>query len=162
VFDGGRAYGVQTFYTFLKHDKSMQPSTHTGHLHQKYARYTKDGFPIGTRLFAQENRLWGGSRRRRLLKSNKHLWNSKTLVQFRAMVLAGDALFGAGWKDAVKVFQEDPDEDGETVLMVISAADGKTLRQYPLEAQPVFDGLAAAYGKLYLAMKDGTVTCWGR
>ncbi len=162
VFDGGMAYGVQTFYTFLKHDKSMQPSTHTGHLHQKYARYTKDGFPIGTRLFAQENTLGGASRRRWLLNSNKHVWNSKTLVQFRAMVLAGDALFGAGWKDSVKVFEGNPNEDGETVLMVISAADGKTLGEYPLEAQPVFDGLAAAYGRLYLAMKDGTVTCWGR
>ena len=162
VFDGGMAYGVQTFYTFLKHDKSMQPSTHTGHLHQKYARYTRDQFPIGTRLFAQQNKVWESAKRRRLLLAqNKHAWNSKTLVQFRAMVLAGDALFGAGWKDSVKVFDENPNEDGETVLMVISAADGKTLREYPLEAQPVFDGLAAAYGKLYLAMKDGTVTCWG-
>jgi len=46
VFDGKTAYGVQSYYTFLKHDRSMQPATHTGHLHQKYARYTPGQFPI--------------------------------------------------------------------------------------------------------------------
>ena len=161
VFDGGMAYGVETFYTYLKHDKAMQPSTHTGHLHQKYARYTRDQFPIGTRLFAQQNQVGESAKRRRLLLAqNHHAWNRKTLVQFRAIVLAGDALFGAGWKDAVEVSEANPNSARETVLMVISTADGKTLGQYPLDAQPVFDGFAAAYGSLYMAMNNGTVACW--
>ncbi len=161
VFDGGMAYGVETFYTFLKHDNSMQPSTHTGHLHQKYARYRRDQFPIGTRLFAQQNKVGeSGKRRRLLLAKNNHTWDRKTLVQFRAMVLAGDALFAAGWKDSATVPEENPNRAGGTVLLVVSTADGKTLREYPLDAQPVFDGLAAAYGSLYMAMKNGKVACW--
>jgi hypothetical protein len=75
------------------------------------------------------------------------------------MVLAGDVLFGAGWKDSEKIFAEDPHSQNESVLEVISVADGKTLRQYSLGAEPVFDGMAAAYGKLYLSMKNGKVLC---
>ena len=47
---------MQSFYTFLKHDGSMHPPTHTGHLHQKYARYKAEWFPIGNRLYAQPSK----------------------------------------------------------------------------------------------------------
>jgi len=164
VFDGKMAYGVQSFYTFLKHDKSMQPSTHTGHLHQKYARYTPDQFPIGTRLFARPNKLDKTSppykKPTLTLSGNEHLWNCKTLMQFRAMVLAGNLLFAAGWKDSVKLSEKDPPARDESALAVISAADGRTLKQYRLKTEPVFDGMAAAYGRLYLALKNGSVLCF--
>jgi len=165
VFDDRMVYGVQTYYTFLKHDISMQPGTHTGHLHQKYARYTPEQFPIGTRLFAQQNNKQknreSNKRLRRTLSGNTHKWNRKTLVQLRAMVLAGNILFGAGWKDSVKISQKDPYNEDDSVLMVMSTADGETLREYPLEAEPVFDGMAGAYGRLYLSLKNGYVICLG-
>ena len=37
--------------------------------------------------------------------------------------------------------------------------DGGMLKEYPLKAEPVFDGMTAAYGKLYLALKNGSVIC---
>jgi len=173
VFDEAMAYGVQTYYTFLKHDKSMQPGTHTGHLHQKYARYTPEQFPIGTRLFARENTKQttqqAARKQRRTLVANSHKWNEKTFVQFRAMVLADNLLFGAGWKDSVKIFegprpagsQKNPYGASDSVLTVISTADGRIFKEYPLEAEPVFDGMAAAYGRLYLSTKNGKVLCMG-
>jgi hypothetical protein len=79
------------------------------------------------------------------------------------MVLAENLLFGAGWRDSVKIFdnstQKTFDGEGKSVLMVISTADSETLKEYPLEAQPVFDGMAAAYGRLYLSLKNGNVLC---
>jgi hypothetical protein len=153
---------VQTYYTFLKYDKSMQPDAHSGHLHQKYSRYVPGQFPTGTRLFARDNSnptAPPAKRQQRTLKANRHKWIEKTPIQFRAMALAGDALFGAGWRDSEKIFTNDPRSKNDSVLQVISTADGKTLRQYPLEAEPVFDGMAAAYGRLYLAMKDGKILC---
>jgi len=163
VFNGERAYGVQTYYTFLKYDQSMQPDTHTGHLHQKYSRYAPGQFPIGTRLFASRNSKEKNSelagKQTRTLKANSHEWNDKTLVQFRAMVLAGDLLFGAGWRDSEKIFEKDPYSRNDSVLAVISTADGQMLRERPLEAEPVFDGMAAAYGRLYLSLKNGKVLC---
>jgi hypothetical protein len=165
VFDEQMAYGIQTYYTFLKSDTSMQPDTHNGHLHQKYARYTPDQFPIGTRLFARENKRRekreSNRRQRRTLNANSHRWNRKALVQFRAMVLAGDALFAAGWKDSVRIFEKNPHREHDSVLAVMSANDGEVLREYSLETEPVFDGMAAAYGKLYLSLKDGSVVCLG-
>jgi outer membrane protein assembly factor BamB len=162
AFNDKTAYGVQTYYTFLKYDKSMQPDAHSGHLHQKYSRYVPGQFPTGTRLFARDNSnptAPPAKRQQRTLKANRHKWIEKTPIQFRAMALAGDALFGAGWRDSEKIFTNDPRSKNDSVLQVISTADGKTLRQYPLEAEPVFDGMAAAYGRLYLAMKDGKILC---
>jgi len=165
VFDAGMTYGVQTYYTFLKHDNTMHPDTHTGHLHQKYARYTIEQFPIGTRLFAQENNKQKNrnlNRKRRLnLDTNTHLWNKKSLIQFRALVLADNALLGAGWKDSVTIYDEDSNRRRNSVLQVMSTADGETINEYPLTAEPVFDGMAAAYGKMYLSLKDGTILCMG-
>jgi hypothetical protein len=43
----------------------------------------------------------------------------------------------------------------------VSAADGKGLVTYRLGAMPVFDGMAAAHGRLYLSMADGHVLCLG-
>jgi hypothetical protein len=46
-------------------------------------------------------------------------------------------------------------------LCAVSAADGKTLAQYHLDSLPVFDGLAAAQGRLYLTLQDGRLLCLG-
>ncbi len=40
-------------------------------------------------------------------------------------------------------------------------ADGKPLAEYSLKRPPVFDGMAAADGRLYFANTDGTVVCYG-
>ena len=45
-------------------------------------------------------------------------------------------------------------------LLAVSTADGRELAAYPLTVPPVFDGLIAAHGKLFMAMADGTVACW--
>jgi outer membrane protein assembly factor BamB len=45
-------------------------------------------------------------------------------------------------------------------LWAVSAADGKKLAEYPLDALPVFDGLIAADGNLYLSSQDGKLTCF--
>ncbi|MBA7682534.1 hypothetical protein ES703_90884 [subsurface metagenome] len=47
------------------------------------------------------------------------------------------------------------------LLWVVSASDGKKLAQYNLESVPVWDGMAAANGRLYLSMKNGRVLCFG-
>ena len=47
------------------------------------------------------------------------------------------------------------------LLWVISASDGRKLAEYNLESGPVWDGMAAAGGRLYLSMKNGRVLCLG-
>ena len=46
-------------------------------------------------------------------------------------------------------------------LWAVSAADGKKLSELKLGSMPVFDGLAAARGKLYMTTTDGKLICLG-
>ena len=65
------------------------------------------------------------------------------------MLRAGDTLVIAG-RDTECGF-----------LQMLSARDGDVLSEQPLEASPVWDGLAAAAGRLYGALENGTVVCLG-
>jgi hypothetical protein len=178
--------GVQNFYNFLKKDKTMQPDTHTGHLHQKYARYKPEDFPIGTRLFGQDNvrpvkteqekaqakaaaEEAGKKKKKRKKKSkpsknplanHNHKWDQTLPFQFRTLALTDGLVVGAGWKDSVKTMGLEPKGGPGSALMLVQPGDGKILKQVPIDAEPVFDGMAAAYGKIYLPLKNGKVECW--
>jgi len=96
----------------------------------------------------------------------------------RAMVLANKTLFVVGPPDVVdeKEAFNRPDDAGiraklaeqsaalegrkGALLWVVSASDGEKLAEYNLESPPVWDGMAAANGRLYLATNDGRVLCY--
>jgi len=42
----------------------------------------------------------------------------------------------------------------------VSSKDGEKQAEYQLNSLPVFDGMAAANGKLFVALKNGKVACW--
>lgn len=89
-------------------------------------------------------------------------WSQNVPPAVRAMVLAGETLFLAGARaDAAPTISSGSDAK-EAVLCAVSATDGKALAQYRLDAPPVFDGLAAAYGRLYLTTQDGRLRCFGK
>ncbi len=46
------------------------------------------------------------------------------------------------------------------VLCVVSVVADKKLAEYELDSQPVFDGMAAANSRLYLATKYGRILCF--
>ena len=91
------------------------------------------------------------------------VWHAWVPVRIRAMVLAGSTLFVAGPPDVVD--PEDPmaafDGRKGAVLWAVAAADGKKLAELRLASPPVFDGLIAAKGRLFLATTDGKVLCLG-
>ena len=53
----------------------------------------------------------------------------------------------------------DPADIEAALLMALSAAQGEKLTERRLDGVPVFDGLAAAGGNLYISMTDGRVIC---
>ena len=77
------------------------------------------------------------------------------------MVRAGEVIFVAGSPDIVD--PQDPHGAWEGrqggMLAALSAADGKTLAKIKLPSPPVWDGMAAASGKLYVGLEEGTVAC---
>ena len=98
-------------------------------------------------------------------------------IQTRAMALAGKTLFIAGPLDVVdeeEIFAKPFDKQiaaqaasqvallqgkGGALLVSVSTADGKKLGELKLDAAPIFDGLAAADGKLFVVTMDGSVVC---
>jgi len=88
-------------------------------------------------------------------------WSCELPLNVRAMVLADKTLFIAGpYGDAVRSADAFTGKRGVR-LAAASTADGKLLANYQIAALPVFDGLVAANGRLYLAMQDGSVACFG-
>jgi len=107
-----------------------------------------------------------------------HHWTKDLPLFARAMVLANRTLFVAGPVDMIDEEQAlkqiaDPKmrqglADQATALQgnkgarlwAVSAADGEKLAEQQLDAAPVFDGMAAANGRLYLSTTDGKVLCF--
>ena len=88
----------------------------------------------------------------------KYYWSEQSALVVRAMVLAGKTLFLAGTKEADALASLRVNNGA--VLCVVSVVDGKKLAEYNLEAQPVFDGMAAANSRLYLSTKNGIILCF--
>ncbi|NQT40822.1 MAG: PQQ-binding-like beta-propeller repeat protein, partial [Planctomycetes bacterium] len=119
-------------------------------------------FGYGRKLLHWSNRLQDGAYR--LFATHRaagtEQWAHALPIQVRAMLLSGEVLFVAG----PTVSAADPlgpaDEQPASMLLAVSATDGTVLAEYPLDAPPVFDGLAATAGRLYLTTIDGKVTCF--
>jgi len=98
----------------------------------------------------------------------------------KSMTLSNNTLFIAGPQDVVDEKQawgrflqpemrEKLDEQLAALtgsrgglLWAVSAEDGKKLAEYKLKSPPVFDGMIAAYERLYLVLKNGDIVCYGK
>ncbi len=108
-----------------------------------------------------------------------HAWSDELSVQATAMALADKTLFVAGPPDVIdeeeaakslgkpetkkKLAEQEAALEGKrgSLLVAVAAGDGKKLAAYRLDSAPVFDGMAAAGGRLYLSTLDGKVFCLG-
>ncbi len=91
------------------------------------------------------------------------LWTASLPFRPRAMVKAGENLLLAGHPTSADgVSRHDLYAGkGAGVLHVISATDGATAGKYKLDSPAVWDGMAAANGRLYISTTDGKVVCMG-
>ena len=90
-------------------------------------------------------------------------WQTQIPITGKTMLLAGDTVFIAG---APLVFPEDDFAATYAgrlggILWAASAKDGSKLAEYTLNVLPAWDGMAAAYGRLFFVNQDGSVECWG-
>lgn len=75
----------------------------------------------------------------------------------RAMLKTGDMLFVGGAETTNQLLGK----SGGGSILVVSSADGTQLGTLQLSAPPVFDGLSAAGGKLFVSQQDGKLFCFG-
>ncbi|NQT17284.1 MAG: hypothetical protein HQ582_31305, partial [Planctomycetes bacterium] len=94
-------------------------------------------------------------------RSQAAKWVRVLPVRISAMVRTADTLFVAGPPDVCD--GDDPAAALEgragAVLLGLDPADGKQRFERKLDTPPVFDGMAAARGGLYLSLRDGTIMC---
>ncbi|MBL7141073.1 MAG: LamG domain-containing protein, partial [Planctomycetes bacterium] len=105
-------------------------------------------------------------------------WVREIPLHARAMAKAADAIFLAGPPDVDdQEYSFDHFDDRRVqarlrqqvlsfagklggLMHVVSPATGDTLAEYRLSVPPVWDGMIAANGRIYMAMMDGTVVCY--
>jgi len=78
----------------------------------------------------------------------------------RAMLKAADVLYLAGYpaESTLPHFYGEPIKD-KGILLQIDASSGDVLSQTELPASPMFDGMSAASGRLYMSLENGSVMC---
>jgi outer membrane protein assembly factor BamB len=111
----------------------------------------------------------------------KYQWNQYVPIVVRAMAMAGQTLFISGPPnklDEEYAFERMTQKDKEIQTQLaeqdaslagkrgarlwgVSGAKGVTSRELDLLSPPVWDGMAIAQGRLFVASVDGKVTCYG-
>ncbi len=102
------------------------------------------------------------SRRKGEAAADGSIWKTRIPLRARAMLKTADALFVAGVADAVP--KDDPlapfEGRSRGVLQAVAPETGEKLAEYALDASPVFDGMIAASGRVFLSLENGSVECW--
>jgi len=106
-------------------------------------------------------------------------WKEPLPVRAKALIKTANKLFLAGPEDVLdeEAFFANPRDERNRVLAdrqdrlirsrtggklaAISADGGHVMQQVDLASQPVWDGMAAAYGKLFMCCRDGSVVAFG-
>ena len=152
MFDEDTTYGLHVFTKRLRLSPVFTPA---GDGYELFAD-DNDNEPVLAENSIQREKGPGFSR------AAPPKWSKQIPLRARAMVLAGDKLFMVGPPDVMP--KDDPYAafDGKlgAKMWVVSAKDGEKLAEYALDSQPVFDGLIAAAGRLYLATEDGRLLCY--
>jgi len=151
VFDSKRTYGLHKFTKKF----SRSPYFEVGAGGCELFADENDNEPLLTEK--QEKRERGI-----MSRAKEPAWSVQVPVNARAMVLTDKILFFSGSPDVIPA--DDPlaalEERYGGKLWAVSKDGGEKLAEYDIASPPVFDGLIAARGKLYMVTRDGNVTCW--
>jgi hypothetical protein len=102
--------------------------------------------------------------RRELFKlsmTGEKQWAVPLPFEARALTATESVLFAAGpLGDTWQSIEAHEGRNGAE-LWSVSTGDGSTLHRVDLEAMPVFDGMIAASGSLYMSTVDGRIVCLG-
>jgi len=98
------------------------------------------------------------------VKGKASKWTAAMTVRPRAMLKAGDNLYMGTMP--TKALTGDPYAAFEGrmggMITIVSAKDGSKVAEYKLAAPVVWDGMAAANGRLFVSTETGTVRCLGK
>ena len=154
LFPSGRILveGDDTIYGFGQ-NRYDRPIAEMGGQWALFAAAKESDVPLD--LTAREYRKLGLSGK----QSVEFRWWKRIPIQVRAMVQTEDVLFVAGPNGSPLTSQAALDGKAAASLLAVSPVDGQVLAEMSLPSTPVWDGMAAAEGNLYLALANGQVLC---
>ncbi|MBT4817732.1 MAG: PQQ-binding-like beta-propeller repeat protein [Lentisphaerae bacterium] len=154
----GQFRGGEKYHLFSA-EKKMKPLP--SHKKDQHLRYARSGGKLGLRNTPTPELF-------------NYRWSVEVPVFAKALVLAADTLFVAGppEPEGAKTGGLDVDSPSKieaaylgklgASLHVVSASDGRQLAEYKLDSPPVFDGMIAARKRVFLALEDGSLACYGK
>jgi hypothetical protein len=173
VLDGSDVYG------FGRLNQYHRNGSHVGLGRMRYLLYAYAG-GAKTGGSAKSPQAQRRGKRPPAAAKVKCRWSQRLPLLGRAMVLSGKTIFVAGPPDVVPpagekfshpyhvtsgkaLREQEAALSGRRggLLWAVSTADGKKLAEYKLDSPPMFDGLAAANGRLYMSTQAGKVLCLG-
>ncbi len=112
----------------------------------------------------------------------EHQWNAQSPVFARAMCMAKGTVFVSGPPDMIDeeyafeqmskkdpaIYKELAEQDAALAgerggsFLAVNTDKGTVASEVKLDSPPVWDGMAVAQGRLYVASQDGKVRCFGR
>jgi hypothetical protein len=158
-FDDERIYG----YGRVQHSGAW--TGHRGdayHLFCSVKAYEKPSRPAAKR----------GSSKAKAPAGKPFIWSRKPPLIVRSMVLTADKLIVAGVPDLAHKDESgrsfsNPEEGLAALagrrggrLAMIATADGTKTREIKLDSPPVFDGMSATEGNVFISLRNGCVTCF--
>jgi len=97
-------------------------------------------------------------------RSKDPVWFQWIPIRVRAMAVTDNALFIAGPPDVLDPHDIMGSFEGRkgSVLWAVSKQTGRKLSELKLKSMPVFDGMSAAKGKLFISTVNGELLCLGK
>jgi len=121
-------------------------------------------------LFAEANKPFSATeeslpdfRKTGAVPADRWKWSTESDVRPRAMVHAGDLLFLGGTPYSASQVDLAATYKGTEggLVSVRSASNGEKVGQFDLDTAPVWDGMAAANGQLYISLENGSLLALG-
>jgi hypothetical protein len=149
---------------FATEKKALEPLP--SYKDKQHLRSFRSGQALGLKVTERDKRHGEPS-------LHRNLWSRPSPIFVRALVLADTTLFLAGPPelDDTKRSELTLDDAGKAEaaflgqqgasLCAVAAADGRQLAQYKLESPPVFDGMIAGRGRLFVSLQNGSLVCFG-
>ncbi|MBL7189335.1 MAG: PQQ-binding-like beta-propeller repeat protein [Phycisphaerae bacterium] len=160
----GQIRGGEKYHLFATEKKALEPLP--SYKDKQHLRSFRSGQALGLEVTERDKQHGAPS-------LHRNLWSRPSPIFVRALVLADTTLFLAGppEPDDTKRGELMLDDAGKAEavfvgrqgasLCAVAAADGRQLAEYKLESLPVFDGMIAARGQLFVSLQNGSLVCFG-
>lgn len=160
----GQIRGGEKYHLFATEKKALEPLP--SYKDKQHLRSFRSGQALGLEVTERDKQHGAPS-------LHRNPWSRPSPIFVRALVLADTTLFLAGPPELEdtrrsEMILDDADKAEAAFLgrqgaslCAVAAADGRQLAEYKLVSPPVFDGMIAARGRLFVSLQNGSLMCFG-